>query len=157
MERAVPQGAGQALAVGNKVLPQSSLRSSRGQAPKHSFAVLCLWADSGQGCAIQCQGEPFHWGWSGSHDPQVIGTAVVCGEGWTRLPAGHTAGLLPAGRAQLHQEPDRGVGIAQSWQQRLCGCRSSTCEDFPLLFLRCLLRCTTSPKTLYRRVAMTGR
>lgn len=99
-ERAVPQGAGQALAVGSRVLPQSSIRGSRGpgQARLQSTALLywALWTDSGQGRAVLSSAkESPSTGWAVSHDPQVIGTAVVCGEGWTQLQNGDTTGAAP--------------------------------------------------------------
>lgn len=98
MERTVPQGAKPALAVGDRVPPQ--VIHTGGQARLQSTALLyctllycTLWADSGQGCAIQRQGEPVHRGWAASRDPRVMGTTVLCGE--IQLQTGDTAGAAP--------------------------------------------------------------
>lgn len=63
MERTVPQGAEPALAVGNRVLPQVIHTALEAARPGYKALLYCaLWADSGQGCAIQRQGEPFQQG-----------------------------------------------------------------------------------------------
>lgn len=70
MERTVLQGAELALTVGNEVRPQGIHTGLEGARPSYQALLYCaLWADSGQGCAIQRQGEPFRRGWAASRDP----------------------------------------------------------------------------------------
>lgn len=121
MERAVPQGAGH-REQGPATVIHTGLEGARLQS-------TALWADSGQGCAIRGQGEPLHRGWAGSRDPQVMGTAAVCGQGCTRLPAGHTA--------QLHREPEQGrrsAGTAQFGSKGFVGAGAARVRISPSYF-----------------------